>query len=182
MERAFVKEVHRNENDISAEKKTEVQSSWIQSQNEDERRKKSYSCKKSKRQKEIISIGRIYVAFFSSMKFSESLKKNKDFQYVYQNGKSYANKYLVMYVLENNMQINRLGISASKKTGNSVVRHRFTRLVRESYRLHENIFNSGLDIVVIARKSAASVSYQEMESALLHLAKLHHIIKIFFYE
>ncbi len=49
MERAFVKEVHRNENDISAEKKTEVQSSWIQSQNEDERRKKSYSCKKSKR-------------------------------------------------------------------------------------------------------------------------------------
>ena len=116
------------------------------------------------------------------MKFSESLKKNKDFQYVYQHGKSYANKYLVMYVLENNTEMNRLGISASKKVGNSVIRHRFTRLVRESYRLHENIFNSGLDIVVIARKSAASVSYQEMESALLHLAKLHHIIKIFFYE
>jgi len=95
------------------------------------------------------------VAFFSlmeklrlsSMKFSESLKKNQDFQYVYQNGKSYANRYLVMYVLENNRQINRLGISASKKVGNSVVRHRFTRLVRESYRLHENIFNSGLEKV-----------------------------------
>ena len=115
-------------------------------------------------------------------KFSESLKKNRDFQYVYKNGKSYANKYLVMYVLENNMSGNRLGISVSKKVGNSVVRHRVTRLIRESYRLHENIFNSGLDIVVIARKSAASVSYQEMESALLHLAKLHHIIKIFFYE
>lgn len=116
------------------------------------------------------------------MIFSESLKKNQDFQNVYRKGKSYANKYLVMYVLENNTEKNRLGISASKKVGNSVVRHRFARLVRESYRLHENIFNSGLDIVVIARKSAASVSYQEMESALLHLAKLHHIIKIFFYE
>ena len=86
-----------------------------------------------------------------------------------------------MYVLENNKSINRLGISASKKIGNSVVRHRFSRLVRESYRLHENIFNSGLDIVVVARKSAASASYAEIESALLHLAKIHHILKIFFY-
>ncbi len=116
------------------------------------------------------------------MVFSESLKKNKDFRYVYENGKSYADKYLVMYVLENNKNINRLGISASKKVGNSVVRHRFARLVRESYRLHENIFNSGLDIVVVARKSAASVGFFEIKNALLHLSKLHHIIKIYFYD
>ena len=115
------------------------------------------------------------------MKFTESLKKNTDFVYVYKNGKSYVNKYIVMYVLENNSNRNRLGISASKKIGNSVVRHRFSRLVKESYRLHENIFNSGLDIVVVARKSAASASYSEIESALLHLAKIHHILKIYFY-
>ena len=110
------------------------------------------------------------------MKFSESLKSNRDFKTVYSNGKSYANKYLVMYVLENGTQKNRLGISVSKKVGNSVVRHRLTRLVRESYRLHEEIFNSGLDIVVIARNNASSVSYFEIESALLHLAKLHQIL------
>ena len=110
------------------------------------------------------------------MKFSESLKKNSDFQYVYRNGKSFANKYLVMYVLENNSNCNRLGISVSKKVGNSVVRHRVTRLIRESYRLHENIFNSGLDIVVVARNSASEVNYAEIESALLHLSKLHKII------
>ena len=115
-------------------------------------------------------------------KFSDSLKSNFDFQRVYKNGKSYANKYLIMYILENNTDKNRLGISVSKKVGNSVVRHKVTRLIRESYRLHENIFNSGLDIVVIARKSASSISYWEMESALLHLAKLHHIIKIYFYD
>ena len=115
------------------------------------------------------------------MKFSESLKSYQDFQYVYHNGKSYANRYLVMYVLENNQDGNRLGISVSKKVGNSIVRHRVTRLIRESYRLHENIFNSGLDIVVVARNSAHSVSYAEIESALLHLGKLHHIIKIYFY-
>lgn len=110
------------------------------------------------------------------MKFSESLKKNYEFRNVYSKGKSYANKYLVMYVLENNTEKNRLGISVSKKVGNSVVRHRITRLIRESYRLHENIFNSGLDIVVIARNNASHASYQEMEGALLHLAKLHHLI------
>ena len=116
------------------------------------------------------------------MFFSESLKKNKDFQNVYRNGRSYANKYLVMYVLENNTDRNRLGISASRKVGNSVVRHRLARLVRESYRLHENIFNSGLDIVVVARRNAASVGYREIESALLHLSKLHHVIKVHFYD
>ena len=129
------------------------------------------------------------MAFFSLYKgneelqvnFSESLKKNSDFQNVYRNGKSYANKYLVMYVLENNSGKNRLGISVSKKVGNSVVRHHVTRLLRESYRLHENIFNSGLDIVVIARNSASEISYEETESALLHLGKLHKILKIFFY-
>ena len=111
------------------------------------------------------------------MVFSESLKKNRDFQVVYKNGRSYANKYLVMYIMENHQNKNRLGISVSKKVGNSVVRHHITRLVRESYRLHEEIFNSGLDIVVIARNSAASVSYHEVESAMLHLGKLHGIIK-----
>ena len=110
-----------------------------------------------------------------------SLKKNDDFKNVYKKGKSYANRFLVMYVLENKTDQNRLGISVSKKVGNSVVRHRVTRLVRESDRLHENIFKSGLDIVVVARNNASSASYADIESALLHLGKLHHILKIFFY-
>jgi ribonuclease P protein component len=111
------------------------------------------------------------------MQFSESLKKYHQFQYVYQNGKSYADRYLVMYVKENGTDINRIGISVSKKVGNSIVRHRITRLVRESYRLHEDIFNSGLDIVIVARPGAAAVGYKEVESALLHLSKLHKLIK-----
>ncbi len=108
------------------------------------------------------------------MKFSESLKSNRDFKTIYSNGKSFANKYLVMYVLENHLNKNRLGISVSKKVGNSVVRHHVTRLVRESYRLHEEMFNSGLDIVVIARTNAAAAKYADIESALLHLSKLHN--------
>ena len=113
------------------------------------------------------------------MKFSESLKKNRQFQFVYKYGRSKANKYLVMYVKENGTGKNRIGISVSKKVGNSVVRHRITRLIRESYRLHENVFNSGLDMVIVARVNANSVGYYEIESALLHLAKIHEVIKVY---
>ena len=104
--------------------------------------------------------------------------KNRDFQVVYKKGKSYANKYLVMYVLNNNTEENRLGISVSKKVGNSVVRHRITRLIRESYRLQESKFQNGYDIVVIARTNANGKTYQEIESALIHLGKLHNIIDL----
>ena len=104
--------------------------------------------------------------------------KNKDFQVVYKKGKSYANKYLVMYVLDNNTEENRLGISVSKKVGNSVVRHRITRLIRESYRLQESKFQNGFDIVVIARANANGRTYQEIESALIHLGRLHNIIDL----
>ena len=111
------------------------------------------------------------------MKFSESLKKNKDFQTVYRQGKSYANKYLVLYIMGNQTEKNRIGISVSKKVGNSVVRHHLTRLIRESYRLQEECFQRGYDLVVIARQSAKDVTYKEMESALIHLGKLHKIYK-----
>jgi ribonuclease P protein component len=109
------------------------------------------------------------------MKYSESLKKNADFNLVYQSGRSLANKYLVMYVRENGVNKNKLGISVSKKVGNSIVRHRLTRLVRESYRLQEDHFRCGLDIVVIARNSAKDKGYREIESALIHLGNLHKI-------
>ena len=103
--------------------------------------------------------------------------KNKDFQIIYKEGKSYANKYLVMYIRENNTDQNRLGISVSKKVGNSIVRHRLTILIRESYRLQEELFKNGFDIVVIARNSAKGKSYHEIESAFFHLGSLHEIIK-----
>lgn len=110
------------------------------------------------------------------MKYSESLKKNKDFQQVYRRGKSYANRYLVMYVLENHMNKNRLGISVSKKVGNSIVRHRLARLIRESYRLQEDRYRCGIDIVVIARIGAKEKTYKDIDGAMLHLAGLHNII------
>ena len=109
------------------------------------------------------------------MKFSESLKKNEDFKKVYEKGKSFANRHLVMYVLENKLERNRIGISVSKKVGNSVVRHRVTRLIRESYRISEDYFKCGYDIVIIARTTVKELTFKEIKSALLHLKELHSI-------
>ena len=100
------------------------------------------------------------------MKFSESLKKNKDFQIVYRTGNSLANRSLVMYKKENGLGKNRLG------------RHHLTRLVRESYRLQEEHFKCGYDIVIVVRVSAKEITYADMESALIHLGKLHDIYNI----
>ena len=117
----------------------------------------------------------------------ESIKNNSDFLKAYRHGKSYANRYLVMYVRKNDLDRNRYGITVSKKVGNSVVRHRVTRLIRESYRLNEmefdnsirlNVekFENGYDIVIIARNTAKGRKCQEIESAVLHLGKLHNIV------
>jgi ribonuclease P protein component len=110
------------------------------------------------------------------MRYSDSLKKNKDFQLVYRYGTSKANKYLVMYVRKNHTDENRIGISVSKKVGNSVVRHHLTRLIRESYRLLEESFRRGIDVVIIVRVNAKDCTYHEIERAIYHLGKLHHVI------
>lgn len=111
------------------------------------------------------------------MKYFDKIRKNDEFRVVYENGKSHANKYLVMYILKNDMQLNRIGISVSKKVGNSVVRHRLTRLIRESIRLNEEKFNLGYDIVIIARNTLKGKGYFDTESAVLHLSKIHGILK-----
>lgn len=113
------------------------------------------------------------------------LRKNNEFKLVYRRGKSLANNLLVIYIYNNRRNktidgntYNKVGISVSKKVGNSIVRHRLTRLIRESYRLQEDRFRCGIDIVVIARIGAKDRTYKDIESALLHLGRLHEIIDL----
>lgn len=105
------------------------------------------------------------------------IKNNEEFRKVYTYGKSRANKLLVMYILENGTDTSRFGITVSKKVGNSIVRHRLTRLIRESIRLNTGRFLPGYDIVIVARTSLKGKGYKETESALLHVSGIHGIIK-----
>lgn len=105
------------------------------------------------------------------MKLTESLRKNYEFKIVYNRGKSFANKHLVLYIRPNGLKINRLGISVSKKVGKSVVRSRVTRLIRESYRLNEDNITKGYDLVILARNMANEIDFRQMEKSLCHLMR-----------
>ena len=104
------------------------------------------------------------------MKYTERLKKNSNFQAVYREGRSRAGYLTVFICRENGLASSRLGISVSKKVGNSVVRHRVKRLIREAYRLNEESFPPGYDYVIIARKPAAEKGFHEIEKSLLKAA------------
>ena len=111
------------------------------------------------------------------MKRFHVIKNNAEFRKVYSYGTSRANRLLVMYILENGTDKTRFGISVSKKVGNSIVRHRLTRLIRESIRLNTGKFVPGYDIVIVARTSLKGKGYEETESALLHVSRIHGILK-----
>ena len=113
------------------------------------------------------------------MEFTQSIKKNTQFGYVYNKGKSMANRLLVLYAVKNKkaLEENRLGITVSKKVGKSVVRSRVTRPIKESYRLNESRIRPGYWLVVIARVQAKDASYHEMEKALCHLLRKQGLLR-----
>jgi ribonuclease P protein component len=80
-----------------------------------------------------------------------------------------------MYVRPNEREDTRIGISVSKKVGNSIIRHRVTRVIRECCRLHEEEVKKGLDIVIVARQLAKEQGLMDMETAFFHLGRKHHI-------
>ncbi|HAE61736.1 MAG TPA: ribonuclease P protein component [Eubacteriaceae bacterium] len=102
---------------------------------------------------------------------------NKRFRYIYSKGKSMANRLLVMYYLKNGKDENRVGITVSKKIGNSVTRNRVKRLIKESYR--NSSFNDeyGYDIIFIARKGCQESDYKNINSAVNHLLRKFNIIR-----
>jgi len=104
------------------------------------------------------------------MKFSSSLKLNHIFQRLYRTS-GQANGYLVLYARRNRTSANRVGITVSKKLGKANVRNRVRRRLREVYRLNEELFTPGWDIVVVARSKAVRASFSQLTSAYLSLAK-----------
>ena len=99
-----------------------------------------------------------------------SIKENSDFKRAYYRGKSIVEKRIVLYFRKNKYSFNRLGLTVSPKVGNSVVRNRVRRLIKENYRLTDEI-SQGYDIVIVARSSAAYSNYygigKDLNSALL---------------
>ena len=110
------------------------------------------------------------------MKYSSSLKLNHIFQRLYRsNGQ--ANGYLVLYARRNRTENNRVGITVSKKLGKAHVRNRTRRRLREIYRLNEEKFQPGWDIVVVARTRSVDADFGKLTKAYLQLAEKAGVLK-----
>jgi ribonuclease P protein component len=105
------------------------------------------------------------------MNREERIKKNSHFRFIYGRGKSHSNEYLVLYIFKNNKNINRVGISVSKKVGKSVVRSRVKRLIKESYRVNKPLFKKGYDNIFVARVKSSKANYHEIEKSIILLMK-----------
>ena len=110
-------------------------------------------------------------------KITQGLKKDSDFRKVYKHGKSFANRNLVMYILDNKSDYTRVGNSVSKKVGNAINRNKIKRRIRESYRLNiDTNIKCGYDIVFIARVAIKDVDYKDIEKSMNHLIKKAQLI------
>ena len=109
------------------------------------------------------------------MKKRFRVKKEKDFNAIFKEGKSFANRKFVIYRLENDEQHFRVGLSVSKKLGNAVMRNQIKRRIRHILIEHKNQLVENVDFVVIARKGVEILDYAEMEKNLLHVLKLSKI-------
>lgn len=107
----------------------------------------------------------------------ERLRKNVEFRIVYRRGKSFSTDLLVLYIYKNyknnidGKDINRVGISVSKKVGKSVIRSRVKRLISESYRLNSHLLKKKFDFVFVARTAAKDKTYWEIEDSMKKLFK-----------
>ena len=110
------------------------------------------------------------------MKFSCALKLNHIFRRLYATS-GHANGYFVLYAKPNRSATNRVGITVSKKLGHAVVRNRVRRRLREIYRLNEDRFAPGWDIVVVARNRCVGADFQKLTRAYLSLAEKAGITK-----
>ena len=99
------------------------------------------------------------------MRFSHSLKLNHIFRRLYRSGKNAANRYLVLYCRGNGSKGNRIGITVNAKLAHAVHRNRVRRQLREIYRLHEQEFQPGHDLVVVVRWPRSSVCCGSMYEA-----------------
>lgn len=104
------------------------------------------------------------------------LRKNKQFQNVYRCGRSYLNRYLVLYVLSNKETEMKVGFAAGKRLGNAVVRNRTKRLLREAFRLNRHKLKSGIQILLVGRNPITGVKYQVVDRAFNDLCQKAGII------
>ncbi len=94
------------------------------------------------------------------MKGEQYLTRNAQFQAVYDGGRTWANKHIVLKVMRNELEISRYGFTVSRRVGKAVARNRVKRRLREIVR--GTGLKPGWDFIIIARSTAAGAEYGEL--------------------
>jgi len=105
------------------------------------------------------------------MRHTRPLCQNREFRSLYARGKSTAGVYLAIYTRKNRLGGTRLGLTVSAKLGGAVVRNRVRRRLREAYRLQEEFFCKGFDIVIVARARAINAPFAALRDEMLRLCR-----------
>ncbi|HLR21681.1 MAG TPA: ribonuclease P protein component [Tissierellaceae bacterium] len=105
------------------------------------------------------------------------LRKNIEFRKIYDHGKNYWNRNLVLYVKRNKLKKTRVGYTITKKVGNAVTRNRLRRRMKEIYRLNYSDIKEGYDLIFICKKNTVNLSYKELESSMVHIMKMARVFK-----
>jgi ribonuclease P protein component len=106
------------------------------------------------------------------------LRNRKEFSRIYRSGKSFANgQFVVYWSRQPAAEPFRLGVSASRKIGNAVVRNRMRRVVKESVRLHADRIVPQVDFILIVRKPAVGMKTKELERSVLHVLRRAGLLK-----
>lgn len=112
------------------------------------------------------------------MKKAFRVKDNKEFQLIFKNGKSFANRQLVIYYIKKPGQPHfRVGLSVGKKIGNAVMRNQIKRYLRQAFQELESEINPEYDMIIIARQPTKHMGFSEIKSSLIHLLSREKLFK-----
>ncbi|WP_437224440.1 ribonuclease P protein component [Planctomicrobium sp. SH661] len=99
------------------------------------------------------------------------IRSGLDFERIYGLKQKSADSRLVIFAARNSLGLTRIGLSVSRKHGNSVVRHRLRRMLREAYRLAQHQIAEGLDLILIPGREAAASTQPELQRSMVQLAR-----------